>query len=292
MESGNKIFSSRRDFLKKAALFGATALVSPLKSVAEKISPNPNKSKDKIKYEQFVLDQVNKIKEIIINKKYHDILSNPYLTYCLYYLQSFLDLVSDPKNQHSVPEKIIGSVAHLITPEFRAQAILFLEKQTKDRERLENKKISTKRVLPLKKFSFGGIGKNHNNAVDLFANELSPVYSSGSGLVIVADNNWSPNNELSSSSIKGGNTVIVFNYLTREFFRYAHFNKVTVNPGELIMAGENLGTVGHTGENASLPGHGQHLHFEIHKYLNDENTNQALIIDDLKKRLGDLEHIA
>jgi len=288
MESKNEIPSSRRNFLKKTTLLGATILASPLTSIAEKIAPN--ESKGNIKYKQFIIDQVNKIKEIIANKTYNNILSNPYLAYCLYYLQSFLDQVSDPKNRHDVPEKIIGSVAHLITPEFRAQAILFLEKQTKDEERLKNKKISTNETLPLKKFNFGR-GKNHEIAIDLFADELSPVYSTGSGLVIIADNGWHPNNELSSSSIRGGNTVIVFNYLTKEFFRYAHLNKVAVSPGELVMEGESLGTVGHTGKNASRPGHGQHLHFEIRKYLSDKNTNRPLLVNDLRKRLENLKHI-
>ena len=81
---------------------------------------------------------------------------------------------------------------------------------------------------------------------------------------------------------------IVFNYLTKEFFRYAHLNKVAVSPGELVMAGDNLGTVGHTGKNASLPGHGQHLHFEIRKYLSVKNINQPLMADDLRKLLGNL----
>ncbi len=277
---------SRRDFLGKTAFLGTTVLASPLAGMAEKISPD--ESGGNTEYEQFVVDQINEIKEIVANKKYRDILSNPYLAYCLYYLQSFLDQTSDPKNQRSVPEKIIGAVAHLITPEFRAQAILSLEEQTKDKERLEDKKISANKVLPLKKFIFGSIGKNHEIAIDLFTNESSPVYSTGGGLVIVADNDWHPDSELSSSSIQGGNTVIIFNYLTKEFFRYAHLNKIAVSPGELVMAGENLGTVGHTGKNASLPGHGQHLHFEIRRYLSDKNINQPLMADDLKKLLGSL----
>lgn len=286
MESKNKISPaglSRRKFLT----IGATVLASPLTGMAEKILPR--ELKGNIKYEQFISEQINKIKEIINHKKYDDILSSPYLVYCLYYSQSFLDQVSDPKNRHYVSEKIIGSVAHLITPEFRAQAILSLEEQTKDEECLENRKISTSETLPLKKFIFGQ-GENHNNAIDLFTDELSPVYSTDSGLVLVADNGWRPNDDLSSSSIKGGNTVIIFNYLKKEFYRYAHLNNVAVHCRELVIEGEKLGVVGHTG-NASRKGHGHHLHFEIHKYLDDKNTNQALWASDLRKRLENLKHI-
>ena len=287
MESKNKISPtglSRRNFLT----MGATVLASPFTGMAEKISPH--ESKANIKHEQFVSEQINKIKEIINHKRYDGILSNPYLVYCLYYLQSFLDQVSDPKNRHHISEKIIGSVANLITPEFRAQGILFLEKQTKEKERQENKKISMNESLPMKNFIFGKKGENHNNAVDLFAKESSPVCFVGGGLVLVADSNWQLGNELSSSSVKGGNTVIVFNYLTKEFYRYAHLSNVAVHCGELVMEGEKLGTVGHTG-NASRIGHGHHLHFEIHKYLGDKNTNQALLVGDLRKRLENLKHI-
>ena len=33
------------------------------------------------------------------------------------------------------------------------------------------------------------------------------------------------------------------------------------------MADQVVGTVGHTGLNASQPGHGRHLHFETNEYL-------------------------
>jgi len=174
MEQGNKIFSpntttegtsniSRRDAVKKITSLGlgAAFLASPLKSIAETISPN--EARVNKEYEQFITNQVNEITEIIESKAYYKILSNPYLAYCLHCLQTYLDKVSDPKNQRDVPEKIIGSIAHLVTPEFRAQAILFLEEQTKEKERLENKKISARKVLPLNKFKFDK-GKNHEIA--------------------------------------------------------------------------------------------------------------------------------
>ena len=290
MESKDKIplaDTNRRDFLKRATLGVAAVLVSPVIGIAEKISPS--KLKEKIKYEQFVLDQVNKIKEIIIEQRYDEILSNPYLVYCLYYSRTFLGQISDPKNQEYVSEKIIGSVAHLVTPEFQAQVILALEKQTRNEESLKNKRISTNEIMPLKSFDFGK-GENHEGAVDLFTDELSPVYGMGSGLVVVAENGWSPDDESSTSSIRGGNTVIVFNYLTEEFYRYAHLDRVVVSPGELIMEGETLGTVGHTGKTASLPGHGQHLHLEIRKYLGGKNKNQSPSTNELKKQLKNLKY--
>ena len=243
-----------------------------------------------IKPEQFILNQIDKIKEIVLNNKYEQVFHNPYLAYALYYSQPFLDEVSNSKNQHDVSERIIGSITNFITPEFRRNAIIFIEKQTKEKENLQNKKISTNQNLPLKEFSFG-FGKNHKDAIDLFTKESSLAYSIEGGIVLVADKNWQLNNELSSSSMKGGNTVVIFNYLNKEFYRYAHLDKVNVSSGELIMSGQELGTVGHTGKEASISGHGQHLHFEINKYLNSENVNQLLTVNDLKNRLRRLKHI-
>lgn len=271
---------TRRKVLKQIVTLGAIALVSPVLG-KEKLLPK-EKSVDSVEQQQFIAVQIKKIKDIIENKMYAQILTNPYLASAIYYSQSFLKEISHPKKIH-VSEKIIGAIFHLITPEFRAQAILEFEKQTKDREVLENKKISKTEKPPLEYFNFD-YKKNHQDAIDLFTAELAPVSAMASGLVILADNNWRPNDELSSTSDNGGNTVIIFNYLTREFYRYAHFHKVNVQTGDLVMEGRKIGTVGHTGKNASKVGHGQHLHLEINKFLNDK-TNKSLTLKELKNRL-------
>jgi len=275
---------SRRNFLKKISIGALGAAVSslPFRGIAENDFPN---RLDKLEgEEQFIDNQIDTIKEIIINKEYNKILSNTYLVYCLYYSQEFFDKFKNVNNPKYASEKIIKSVAHFITPEFRENSILYFEKQTKLKEHLENKKISTKEVAPLEKYAFGS-GVSHNDAIDLYTKELSPIYSMGSGLVIVSENSWDSKNELSTSSVRGGNTVIIFNYLTKEFIRYAHLNEVSARLGELITEGENIGTVGHTGESASLLGHGGHLHLEINKFLIDKKYNQSISADNLKKRL-------
>lgn len=58
----------------------------------------------------------------------------------------------------------------------------------------------------------------------------------------------------------------MFEPTTARFYRYAHLETVSVNPGTLVEAGQTLGTVGHTGLHAALPSHGRHLHFEINQY--------------------------
>ena len=52
-----------------------------------------------------------------------------------------------------------------------------------------------------------------------------------------------------------------------------------------ITAGVKIGTVGHSGTNASKPGHGEHLHFEINKYDQRSKIVRPLLEDELKQRI-------
>ena len=96
--------------------------------------------------------------------------------------------------------------------------------------------------------------------------EGSPVYCGGRGPVVLAEGDWNADQPFSTRSIRGGNAVIVFDPRENRFYRYCHLEKVLVQPGALVEAGRQIGIVGHTGFNASRPGHGGHLHFEINQY--------------------------
>lgn len=114
----------------------------------------------------------------------------------------------------------------------------------------------------------------------------------GSGIVVLAETGWQEEDEVSTSSTKGGNTVIVYNYLTKEFSRYAHLDEVSLEPGQLVMPGDKVGTVGHTGTNACKPGHGGHLHFEINAYNSDKKTNESVLAPQLKERIENTRALA
>jgi murein DD-endopeptidase MepM/ murein hydrolase activator NlpD len=105
----------------------------------------------------------------------------------------------------------------------------------------------------------------HDDALDIFVDEGTPVESASDGLVVEAETGWNPDDPLSTSAVRGGNEVIVFDRAGNRFFRYCHLETVLVAPGQIVDQGDFLGTVGHTGFNAMLPGHGQHLHFEINR---------------------------
>ena len=111
-----------------------------------------------------------------------------------------------------------------------------------------------------------GGGRSHRDAVDLFAPEGTPVRSASRGIVVLADRGWSARDVFSTSSRKCGNAVIVFDPDHNRFYRYCHLGAVLVSAGDVVEAGRVIGRVGHSGLNASRPGHGHHLHFEVNAY--------------------------
>jgi murein DD-endopeptidase MepM/ murein hydrolase activator NlpD len=125
-------------------------------------------------------------------------------------------------------------------------------------------KLSTK---PVGYSVIGGGRRTHQYAVDLFAPEGTPVHAVSRGIVVLADSGWSPENLFSTTSRKGGNAVILFDPDQDRFYRFCHLSAVQVSSGDLVTAGQIVGTVGHSGLTASLPGHGRHLHFETNEYL-------------------------
>jgi len=93
-------------------------------------------------------------------------------------------------------------------------------------------------------------GKMHEG-VDVVSYFNSPIYAANNGTVEVArsDKPW-PN----------GNYVII-NHNNGFYSIYAHMNKVTVVPGQVVSMGQQVGTMGHTGYVVGNPG--THLHFGI-----------------------------
>jgi hypothetical protein len=121
----------------------------------------------------------------------------------------------------------------------------------------------------------------HQNALDLFAAEGTPVRSMTRGVVVLADSDWQEGDPMSSTSDRGGNAVIVFDPATDRFYRYCHMSAVLVEAGGLVAPGQTIGLVGHTGRNASRPGHGRHLHFEVNEYR--DGVTKALTTAELKE---------
>ena len=117
-----------------------------------------------------------------------------------------------------------------------------------------------------------------------------PVYSASAGIVVLAEGNWKPDQPFSTSSIRGGNSVIVFDPAENRFYRYCHLEKVLVIARTPVEAGQQIGAVGHTGFNASRPGHGGHLHFEINQY--EDGTVHALTDKQLRAWLTNVSRLS
>jgi murein DD-endopeptidase MepM/ murein hydrolase activator NlpD len=93
---------------------------------------------------------------------------------------------------------------------------------------------------------FGAPRSGHTHqGNDMFASQGTPVVATRSGTASL------------QSGGAGGN--MVFLYGGGDYFMYAHLDSFTVDDGQSVSAGQQLGTVGDTGDATAY-----HLHFEIH----------------------------
>lgn len=92
-------------------------------------------------------------------------------------------------------------------------------------------------------------GLHGYNGVDLASYTGAPVFASAGGEVIIAR----------GSGYNGGyGKYVVIRHGNGTQTLYAHLNSVTVSVGEVVFAGQQVGTVGNTGRST-----GPHLHFEV-----------------------------
>ena len=172
------------------------------------------------------------------------------------------DLSYAEKSDNST--RIIRAIRDMLTSEIRNRYLRMLSATTEKSlyGKIIKEGLSAK---PLSSIDFG-IGIFHAHAVDLFIKEGASVYAFEGGVVVLAERNWNTDDPFSTSSIKCGNSVIIYNSQTSQFSRYCHLETVLVSPGDIVFSGTTIGSVGHTGVTASLSGHGNHLHFEINYY--------------------------
>ncbi len=247
-------------------------------------------NKAELSVSEFIDSNIDDIKDIIEGEKYEAVIDNPYLLSSLYYSQKFLKNISNEVNQKNMATKIIGPIVEDLSPEFKLGVIDHFKNLSQKLEIEKGIELSKLEVTPLESLDFGhGIG--HNDALDLYIAEGSNISAMQDGLVVLAETGWNPENEASTSSYLGGNTVITYNYKTNEFVRYAHLDEVNVKPGDIIKAGDDLGTVGNSGMNAYKPGHGNHLHLEINK-VNEDGSNQFVYNKQLQERINNTRVVA
>lgn len=295
---------SRRDFLKKAGIaavgLGGTILASklgkkdeasaeavPAKKTSD-ISPTEENQPQKEK-KTTTEEEIERCRQIIKEKRYEEIILAPYLVSALYYSRPAIEKMRPPRQNNS--EKIILGIYPLITKEFREGYIDTLKRILQEKSGRTAENTPGAQSLPLKTISFGrNLKENHLDAIDLFTKEGSPIYSISEGLVVLAEDSWKEHDDRSTSSNRGGNTVIIFDPENNSFYRYAHLREMKVSPGMILPSGKSLGTVGHTGAKASEPWHGEHLHLEINKYDAEKGIMVPTDVFELKKEIETLEH--
>lgn len=98
-------------------------------------------------------------------------------------------------------------------------------------------------------YSFGAprVGHKHRG-VDIFARKGTPVLSATSGIVVYT-----------GVLSLGGNVVVVLSP-TLKFHYYAHLNEVKARKLEFVSSGDQIGTVGKTGNAKNTPAH---LHYSV-----------------------------
>lgn len=225
-----------------------------------------------------VRQEVERATTVLTQLEQANLLANPYLVQAIYFHNGFLEKFAADRSDADPSLRISAKLCQLITPEVKQLYLRMLrEVYEADLEDVPAREFTAPvPVLQLPK----RMRRAHSDAVDLFVPEGTPVQAAARGVVIFAQDGWTINNPFSTSTWKGGNTVIVFDPATDRFYRYAHLETVQVNPGTLVEAGQILGTVGHSGVHASMPGHGRHLHFEINQY--QDGIVRALHADQLR----------
>lgn len=211
-----------------------------------------------------VSTEVAKATALLSNVAPEAFLASPYLASAVYYHDGLFDDFNENKPDADPADRIIAHIVRRLPSRAKQRAIASFSTTLG----VACSELGASRLLPPLQYEpISNSSRNvHRYAIDLFAEEGTPVRSSTRGLVILAENGWQSGDWFSTSTVRGGNTVIVFDPDTLRFFRYAHLERSTVLPGAYVEAGDEIGAVGHTGFNASRKGHGRHLHWEINEY--------------------------
>ncbi len=119
------------------------------------------------------------------------------------------------------------------------------------------------------------------NTLEDSTNKQVDALAMVSGVVFWIVSDWKP-----GDFGRGGNSVKLFDPETQAMFYYSHLDSVTVKVGDIVKAGDKVGTVGRTGRKAL---HGKtHLHIAFYPIVDGEPEPEDFIEDLYKaeKRAG------
>jgi hypothetical protein len=81
------------------------------------------------------------------------------------------------------------------------------------------------------------------------------VLSISSGIVVAYSPEWK-----ASSILRGGRYLYIYDPARNGIFYYAHQRSLLVTPGDIVVPGQAIATVGRSGRNAAAPRSPTHLH--------------------------------
>lgn len=99
------------------------------------------------------------------------------------------------------------------------------------------------------------------DGIDDGTNAAVSVLSFTGGIVVAAETGWD-----STSTLRGGKYLWVYNPYDSTLTYYAHNNTLLVSIGDKVAAGDTIATVGRTGFNAHKKRSPTHLHFTQLKF--------------------------
>jgi murein DD-endopeptidase MepM/ murein hydrolase activator NlpD len=242
----------------------------------------PIRVKPSPEIEARVAEEVQKAAGIFRSPAARNLFSSGYLACAVYYHDGLFNPALPDHPDGDPADRIITKIVGQMPSNFKRQYVATL----RELNALSASELATERFqLPVIYEPIAPFGPVHPSAIDLFADEGTPVVSATRGLVVLAENGWEPQAWFSTSSVRGGNCVIVFDADASRFLRYAHMGQTFPKAGAYVEAGEKIGLVGHTGFNADRPGHGRHLHFEINEFSDRTGLVTVVVHDDLKDLL-------
>jgi murein DD-endopeptidase MepM/ murein hydrolase activator NlpD len=107
------------------------------------------------------------------------------------------------------------------------------------------------------------IRDNNQDCEDDRTNKFVNVLSFSGGIVLATEKRWD-----TSSKLRGGKYIWIYDPYTNSLFYYAHNNNVLVESGQIITPGQVIATVGRSGLNAFKKRSPTHLHFTQLKFDN------------------------
>jgi murein DD-endopeptidase MepM/ murein hydrolase activator NlpD len=232
--------------------------------------------------EERIAAEVRTALDVAMRVNASNLLSSGYLVSAIYYHDGLLDKFNVNQRNADPADRIVGQICRQMPPGIKRTYAEILRGICAS---CFSELGPARLMIPVSYEPLGRSRAVHPFAIDLFVAEGTPVRSATRGVVVLAESEWSTGQWFSTSSVRGGNAVIVFDADGDRFLRYAHLQSVTTRAGVFLEAGDEIGAVGHTGFNAARKGHGRHLHFEINRY--DERTGlvKAVAHDELEDLL-------